>query len=62
MTDCGDGTSVESVCTAEILPEFGYQAVLARLRGFEAEATWQVATAPYTLAFTAKNRCRACRR
>jgi iron complex outermembrane recepter protein len=53
-TDCGDGTSVESTCTAEILPEYGYQAVAARLRGIEAEAVWQIVKQPYTLALTAK--------
>ena len=38
VTDCGNGTSVESACAAGILPEFRYQGVKARLSGFEAEA------------------------
>ena len=42
VTDCGDGTSVESRCEAEILPEFAYQGVKARLTGFEAELDWRV--------------------
>jgi iron complex outermembrane recepter protein len=36
VTDCGDGTSVESGCTAEVLPEFAFQQVRARFRGLEA--------------------------
>ena len=39
VTDCGDGTSVESGCAEEILPEFAYQQVAARFRGLEAEST-----------------------
>ena len=54
VNDCGDGTSVESMCEAEILPEYGYQAVSARLRGVEVEAMWRVFTRPYTLDFSAK--------
>jgi len=54
VSDCGDGTSVESICQATIFPEYGYQAVSARLRGAEAEAVWRVIEAPYTLALTAK--------
>ncbi|MBL8519707.1 MAG: TonB-dependent receptor [Betaproteobacteria bacterium] len=42
VTDCGDGTSVESSCVAEILPEFAYQGVKARLTGFEAELDWRI--------------------
>jgi iron complex outermembrane receptor protein len=38
-TDCGDGTSVESGCTAELLPEFAYQGVRAQFRGLEAEGS-----------------------
>ncbi len=38
VTDCGDGTSVESGCTAGVLPEYQYQAVSARLSGVEAQA------------------------
>lgn len=44
VNDCGDGTSVESGCTAEILPEFAYQQVRARFVGFESGGTvrlWQ---------------------
>ncbi|TFZ00149.1 TonB-dependent receptor [Ramlibacter humi] len=37
VTNCGDGTSVESGCTEQVLPEFAYQAVAARFRGIEAE-------------------------
>lgn len=37
VTDCGDGTSVESGCTAGVLPEYQYQAVSARLSGVEAQ-------------------------
>jgi iron complex outermembrane recepter protein len=47
--DCGDGTSVESGCVAELLPEFRYEAVSARLRGFEAEGKFRVVARPYTL-------------
>jgi iron complex outermembrane recepter protein len=54
VTDCGDGTSVESICAAEIFPEYGYQAVSARLRGIEAETVWQIIKMPYTLALSAK--------
>ena len=35
VTDCGDGTSVESGCVDEVLPEFAYQGVAARFRGLE---------------------------
>lgn len=37
--DCGDGTSVESGCTAALLPEFAYRGVRARFRGLEAEGS-----------------------
>jgi iron complex outermembrane receptor protein len=37
--DCGDGTSVESGCSEELLPELAYQPVAARLRGLEAEGS-----------------------
>ncbi|MBL8512777.1 MAG: TonB-dependent receptor, partial [Betaproteobacteria bacterium] len=42
VSDCGDGTSVESGCVAGILPEFAYQGVKARLTGFEAEFDWRI--------------------
>ena len=48
-TDCGDGTSVTSACTARILPEFRYQGVKAHLTGFEAEAKFPLVERPYTL-------------
>lgn len=47
VNDCGDGTSVESGCTAEILPEFAYRQVRARFVGFETGGTvrvWQGAS------------------
>jgi len=46
--DCGDGTSLESGCTAGILPEFRYQGVKARLSGFEAEGKLRLVESPYT--------------
>lgn len=54
VSNCGDGTSRESGCTADILPEFAYQAVSARLRGFEAEAKWQLIDKPYHVDWSAK--------
>lgn len=42
VTDCGDRTSVESGCVAEILPELQYRAVPARFRGVEAEGKFRV--------------------
>lgn len=36
VTDCGDGTSAESGCAAEILPEYAYSQVRARFVGLEA--------------------------
>lgn len=45
--NCGDGTSLESGCTAEILPEFRYQGVKARLSGFEAEGKFRLVESPY---------------
>lgn len=38
-TDCGDGTSVESGCAEELMPEFAYTAVPARFRGLEASGS-----------------------
>ena len=52
--NCGDGTSVESGCLAELLPEFQYKAVSARLSGVEAEAKWRLAAPTYALDFEAK--------
>ncbi|MEQ1516799.1 MAG: TonB-dependent receptor, partial [Usitatibacteraceae bacterium] len=49
VTNCGDDTSVESGCTAELLPEFRYESVSARLAGFEAEGKWRLIERPYTL-------------
>lgn len=54
VSDCGDGTSVESGCAAEILPEFRYQGVKARLSGFEAEGKFRLVESPYTLDFESK--------
>ncbi len=48
VTDCGDGTSKKSSCTARVLPEFRYQGVKARLSGFEAEAKLRLIEQPYT--------------
>jgi iron complex outermembrane receptor protein len=48
VSDCGDGTSSESGCTAAILPEFRYQGVKARLSGFEAEGKFRLVESPYT--------------
>ncbi|MEP7154305.1 MAG: TonB-dependent receptor [Betaproteobacteria bacterium] len=49
VVDCGDGTSVQSGCNAQILPEFGYQGVKAKLAGFEAEAKFRLVDEPYIL-------------
>ncbi len=54
VTDCGDATSVESQCTAEILPEFRYTAVDARFVGFEIEGKQRVVDGPYTVDIEAK--------
>lgn len=48
-TDCGDGTSVESGCAEELLPEFAYQPVAARFRGLEAEGSIRLLQAGSTL-------------
>ncbi|HSV34540.1 MAG TPA: TonB-dependent receptor [Ramlibacter sp.] len=37
--DCGDGTSVESGCAEELLPEFAYRQVRAKFRGLEMSGT-----------------------
>ena len=41
VTDCGDGTSVESGCAAGILPEYRYQGTSARLSGIEFQGDWR---------------------
>ncbi|MCA2998094.1 MAG: TonB-dependent receptor [Rhodocyclaceae bacterium] len=41
VTDCGDGTSVESGCAAGILPEYRYQGTWARLSGIEFQGNWR---------------------
>lgn len=53
-TDCGDGTSIESGCTEELLPEFRYSQIKAQLTGIEAETKWRVVERPYTLDLEAK--------
>lgn len=42
VVDCGDGTSVESGCTADVLQEYAYRAVPARFKGLEASGTWRL--------------------
>lgn len=49
VTACEDGTSVESACVAEILPEFRYTAVDARFVGFEIEGKQRVIDGSYTV-------------
>lgn len=39
VTDCEDGTSVESGCAAEAMPEMAYRGVHATFRGLEASGT-----------------------
>ncbi len=44
--DCGDGTSLASGCSAELMPEMAYQGVRATFRGVEASGTmraWEAA-------------------
>jgi iron complex outermembrane recepter protein len=53
-TDCGDGTSIESACTEELLPEFRYSQIKAQLTGIEADAKWRVIERPYTLDLEAR--------
>jgi iron complex outermembrane receptor protein len=48
-TDCGDSTSRESDCREELLPEFRYSQINARLSGFEAEGKFRLIDAPYTI-------------
>ncbi len=57
VTDCGgadSGKSIESGCTADLLPEFRFQGVTARFTGFEWEGTWRLVEKPYTLDWEAK--------
>ena len=54
VTDCGNGTSVESGCTATVLPEFRYGTVGARMRGFEADGKWRLIERPYTFDLESK--------
>jgi iron complex outermembrane receptor protein len=49
VTDCGDGTSVESGCAADVLPEFAYRGVAARLQGVELEGSMRLLTSPSVL-------------
>lgn len=49
VSDCGDGTSLESGCSAEVLPEYAYQPVKARLRGLEAGGTVRLHDAATTV-------------
>lgn len=49
VTACGNGMSVQSGCTADVLPEFGYRGVAARLQGAEVEGTLRLLKAPSTL-------------
>lgn len=52
--DCGDGTSTESGCNAEILPEYRYQAVNAHLHGLEVAGAWTLIDKPFKLDITGK--------
>lgn len=54
VTDCGNATSVESNCAAEILPEFRYSTVAARFVGFEIEGKQRLIDKSYTLDLEAK--------
>ncbi len=54
VTACADGTSVESGCTAKVLPEFRYRAVEARFLGFEIEGKQRLIDGPYTVDVEAK--------
>lgn len=42
VADCGDGTSAESCCAAEVMPEMAYRGVRATFRGLEASGTARV--------------------
>ena len=52
VSDCGNGTSVASGCTADVLPEYRYQAVSARLWGLEAQTNWRVLDRTIRRAYT----------
>ena len=45
-TDCGDGTSNESACTARLLPEYVYRQVGAQLHGVEISGSYRLLDAP----------------
>ena len=49
VSDCGDGSSVESGCSAEILPEYRYTAVAARFTGLEAKGSVRLIDQAQTL-------------
>lgn len=49
VTDCGDGTSVESGCTAEVQPEYAYSGIAARFQGLEAGGTVRMLEGATTL-------------
>lgn len=49
VSDCGDGTSVESGCTAEVMPEYAFQPVKARFRGLEAGGALRLLDAATTV-------------
>ncbi|MBC7436929.1 MAG: TonB-dependent receptor [Bdellovibrionales bacterium] len=49
VTNCGDGTSVQSGCTAEVLPEYAYRQVRARFKGLEANGNARLLQGPQTL-------------
>ena len=46
VTDCGDGTSKESACTSELLPEYRYTQIGARLSGFEVSGSYRLLDEP----------------
>lgn len=48
-SDCGDGHSVESGCSAELLPEYAYRQVRARFAGVEASGSQRLWGGPSTL-------------
>jgi len=54
VTACADGTSVESGCTAKLLPEFRYSAISARFAGFEIEGKQRLIDGLYTVDVEAK--------
>jgi iron complex outermembrane receptor protein len=52
VNDCGDGTSVESACAAEILPEYQYVSRKAQLRGWELDVAHRLVERSASSAFT----------